>query len=655
MASVTVSSGGYAAGVGRVEAGFFGGNFLFDRDRAEIGGTFDLKAGALGLTFLRYPGGAVAERFFDLSDPDRTSAPGARGPLEPLSGFVAYAAAKALPWSLVIPVNDAAHDVAAGRVGLDEALTELRGFLLRLKAGEFGPAMPAVVELGNEYFSFPGFTGKENAMIYAPVAAAFAAEIRAVFGDTVEIAAQACHTRGGNDIVTAAFSPGLVDAVIVHAYPPTLAEIEPQAGLYADLAAAWIERGLARTIFLSEWNLASNFRDETGRILTAADQELGMARAAGLLEMAAFFLRAGVSRASVWPVQENTPGDLAGDEGETAANAPRLSERSLTLAGEAFRLMSESLVGLRPLGELDVDLDGAEEPDRFASELLVEGYGDRQRLVLFVSAYDLEPERLDAPVTLSIDAPFRGATLTRLLADGTDPLDPNAEPFVETRDFAGLRRASDLPLFFSTPYEVARIEFTKPPPSTLKGDAEAQRLVAGAGDDVIRGLGGDDRLVGRQGADTLRGGAGEDTLLGGGGADRLFGARDEDRLVGRAGDDTLTGGAGDDVLIGNRGADLLEGRAGADRLIGGAGSDRLIGGAGADVFVFRLGDGADEIRDFEPGVDSLILPGGALLGAVDRGQDVLLLHAGGEILARNLEPGDFAPFLPDGSDHDVLF
>lgn len=655
MATIRMSSGAYAANGRPVTAEFFGGNFLFDRDRAGIGGTFDLKADALGLTFLRYPGGAVTESFFDLADPDRTSAPGARGPLEPLSGFVAYAAAKALPWSLVIPVNDSAHDVAAGRIGLDDALAELRGFLLRLKAGEFGSAMPAVIELGNEYFSYPGFTGDENAAIYAPVAAAFAAEIRAVFGDTVEIAAQACHTRGGNDIVTAAFSPGLVDAVIVHAYPPTLAEIEPQAGLYVDLAAAWIEMGLARTIFLSEWNLASNFRDESGRILTDAGQELGMARSAALIEMAGFFLRAGASRASVWPVQENTPGDLAGDEGESAANAPRLSERSLTLAGEAFRLMSESLVGLRPLGELDVDLDGAEEPGRFASELLVEGFGDRERLVHFVSAYDLPPDRLGASVTLSIDARFRGATLTRLVAEGTDPLDPNARPFIETRSFVGLRDAADLPLDFSTPYETARIEFTKPRPVDLRGAAEAERLVAGAGDDVIRGLGGDDRLVGRQGADTLRGGAGEDTLRGGGGADRLFGARDEDRLVGGAGDDTLIGGRGDDTLVGNRGADLMEGRAGVDRLIGGDGADTLIGGGGADVFIFRLNDGADEIRDFEPGVDSLILPGGALLGVVDRGEDVLLFHAGGEILVRNLDPADFARLQPDGSDHDDLF
>ncbi|MFN3261856.1 MAG: calcium-binding protein [Pikeienuella sp.] len=655
MAAIRISSGVYAANGRPVAAEFFGGNFLFDRDRAEIGGTFDLKADALGLTFLRYPGGGVAERFFDLSDPDRTSAPGARGPLEPLSGFVGYAAAKALPWSLVIPVNDAAHDVAAGRIGIDDALAELRGFLLRLKAGEFGPAMPAVIEIGNEYFSFPGFTGKENATIHAPVAAAFAEEIRAVFGDTVQIAAQACHTRGGNDIVTAAFSPGLVDAVIVHAYPPTLAEIEPQAGLYADLAAAWIEKGLARTIFLSEWNLASNFRNDSGRILTEADQELGMARSAALIEMAGFFLRAGVSRASVWPVQENTPGDLAGDEGETAANAPRLSERSLTLAGEAFRLMSESLVGLRPLGELDVDIDGADEPGRFASELLVEGFGDRERLVVFISAYDFPQERLGEPVTLSIDAPFRGATLTRLLAEGTDPLDPNALPFVETLDFAGLRDAAELPLIFSSPYETARIEFTKPPPASLRGAAEAERLAAGAGDDVIRGLGGDDRLIGRQGADTLRGGAGEDTLRGGAGADRLFSNRGEDRLVGGAGDDTLTGGRGDDVLVGNRGADLLEGRAGADRLIGGEGADTLIGGAGADLFVFRLNDGADEIRDFEPGLDSLILPGGALLGVAARGEDVLLRHAGGEVLVRNLDPADFARFQPDGSDHDDLF
>jgi Ca2+-binding RTX toxin-like protein len=50
---------------------------------------------------------------------------------------------------------------------------------------------------------------------------------------------------------------------------------------------------------------------------------------------------------------------------------------------------------------------------------------------------------------------------------------------------------------------------------------------------------------------------------------------------------TITGGTGNDTLEGGLDRDTLIGGAGNDVLIGGAGADKLVGGAGADVFVFR--------------------------------------------------------------------
>lgn len=107
-------------------------------------------------------------------------------------------------------------------------------------------------------------------------------------------------------------------------------------------------------------------------------------------------------------------------------------------------------------------------------------------------------------------------------------------------------------------------------------------------------------------------------LLGTAFADRIEGQGADDVLKGRAGNDELLGGIGRDVLIGGDGADLLLGEDGADRLRGGLGldsledglgADRLEGGADADLFRIGLDADVDVIRDYETGLDSILLLG----------------------------------------------
>lgn len=159
------------------------------------------------------------------------------------------------------------------------------------------------------------------------------------------------------------------------------------------------------------------------------------------------------------------------------------------------------------------------------------------------------------------------------------------------------------------------------------------RLIGGDMHDDFRGDGGDDVLFGRGGGDSLDGGAGTDLILGGAGADdivgadgadRLYGGDDRDTLSGGNGDDRIHGDAGDDILyggsdadimFGDDGADILWGEWGDDRLYGGLGADRLLGGAGKDRFVWRdLAEGGDTVRDFEQGVDRLVVAGRAVGG-----------------------------------------
>ena len=93
---------------------------------------------------------------------------------------------------------------------------------------------------------------------------------------------------------------------------------------------------------------------------------------------------------------------------------------------------------------------------------------------------------------------------------------------------------------------------------TLTGDAAANKLDGGKGDDTIEGAGGGDDLLGGPGDDTVSGGAGADKLDGADGADTMNGGDGADELNGGADDDTLSGGARADRLAGASGDDTLK-------------------------------------------------------------------------------------------------
>ena len=154
------------------------------------------------------------------------------------------------------------------------------------------------------------------------------------------------------------------------------------------------------------------------------------------------------------------------------------------------------------------------------------------------------------------------------------------------------------------------------------GDAGANQIITGWGNDILDGRGGDDQLYGFGGDDVLMGGAGDDFLdggdgvdlaiyadvtgavtidlstphyqdTGGAGVDAIAGVEGlqvvtayDNHLYGDAAANTLTSGAGDDILASRDGDDILVAGDGDDVLIGGAGDDHLDGGAGTDVAIY---------------------------------------------------------------------
>ena len=168
----------------------------------------------------------------------------------------------------------------------------------------------------------------------------------------------------------------------------------------------------------------------------------------------------------------------------------------------------------------------------------------------------------------------------------------------------------------------------------LVGTEGADTLFGTPQRDVLRGLGGDDELYAGEGADEVFAGPGEDHVYAGNGNDLIWGSNAGDvgdvedyrreRLLGGAGDDVLASNMAGAVLIGGTGDDELHALArphcridldarrrvsDAPRcviwLLGGRGRDRLWAKNGAaDVVVCGRGDvveGADRIDRVYPG------------------------------------------------------
>ena len=171
----------------------------------------------------------------------------------------------------------------------------------------------------------------------------------------------------------------------------------------------------------------------------------------------------------------------------------------------------------------------------------------------------------------------------------------------------------------------------------LAGTSGADWITGGAGDDIIAGGSGNDIIAGNSGFDTLKGEMGDDVLYGGAGNDILDGGKGNDVLIGGAGQDTASyvsasgwvravlsaswsnagDGAGDSYdsiedLIGGAAGDTLGGDEGDNVLTGGQGNDALRGGAGDDTYVWNVGDGADNIREYAFTIEEAITTAGQL-------------------------------------------
>jgi serralysin len=141
---------------------------------------------------------------------------------------------------------------------------------------------------------------------------------------------------------------------------------------------------------------------------------------------------------------------------------------------------------------------------------------------------------------------------------------------------------------------------------TLSGNASANQIGGGEGNDTLNGAGGADTLIGGYGNDVYLGVTAVDTVIeyGDGGidevrtalADYTLGYEVENlRGVSSAGQ-ALRGNYLANAITANGGNDLLDGGGGVDTLRGGAGNDTYIVDNPGDKVIERFDKGTDEVR-----------------------------------------------------------
>ena len=184
-------------------------------------------------------------------------------------------------------------------------------------------------------------------------------------------------------------------------------------------------------------------------------------------------------------------------------------------------------------------------------------------------------------------------------------------------------------------------------------------IYAGTGDDTAFGGVGTDWVASGEGNDSVDGGAGNDTIYGDGGNDNLSGGNDNDLIFGGAGrdnlfggfnDDTLYGGEGHDSLFGGGQVDLLYGGNGNDTLDGGDNTDTVYGGAGDDLIVDLGGSLSDDFLYGGDGNDTISGGDREDLISGDAGNDQLAGDAGDDTLFGGADADTITIGLAQGTD-----
>lgn len=601
-----------------VRADMFGTNFLFDRDGEENGQnvsqSYDCFIQDAQVTTLRYPGGTMAEAYFDLNNPESSaqnflSAPNRTMTTLSLSAFLGYAEVGGQSATIVIPtyrfleqqVDASGHRECST---LDE--TTLRNFLKDYLTLSYqsGVSIKAF-ELGNEWYvdntDLFGFVMSQ--IEYGRVAAYLATIVQEEidnFKDGHEISngwvepdiAVQVGPKGDAEWFTPeGFRPSAnysgpliqatelifdqfdtkasrsaVDAIIAHRYLSGSDNLINGSAFssfdtWSRLASQSTDFKVAGR-YVIEWNVAARNASE-----------IGLRQVDSMILLFAEMVQAGVEHANIWAVQQGNPTRLIENTGK--GNDPY---GGLAFGGVAFDLLSNQLRDQRLIAS-QVNSKNIETV----------AYGSSEKTVIFLmnkSGKNLHEKISFGEICLK----FHHGMIVEVSAAGISDVDPLGRPdvtvstdqskFVNGSVFLDFDKDETIMLVFSKNKAGVYIE-------NFDENFQAQNQQIGSmfndnfegsiHDDVVNCRFGNDLAYGKEGNDFLDAGAGRDTLFGGAGDDTLAGDGQADRLYGDEGDDLFVVKNSGDHVIG-------------EVLVGGDGVDELrFTGSAAQTFVLGLG------------------------------------------------------------------
>lgn len=593
MGVVTYTIGSSASyGDQIITEGHFGVNLvtIYDQEFVDPTDALSQNVKDLGATTLRFPGGAATERYFDMTQPDLSVS--SRDPsqtLTPMDQFFAQAGAIGVNATLVIPTQMAFGKSAAeamldgtygNRTTVDaQYIEDVKAFVAEAIAdAEASGVEIKAFEIGNEFWLSGEMTAYEYGLVAGTVAKMLDVEISGSSAAEAEIIVQSTSSAsalfsprndatgyvglqdgqlvalsqrdidrdfGGvvpqgfqavtvpgqgsaqnqvGDIAQALNSiPGAGDAIdgLVQHYYQTggFDGVDGSKSFTFDMLAR-LEGFINRTnpepmtYHVTEWNTKSS----------GAENNRGLQNASMIVENFFELVTNGIDSAQIWPLSFNAAQGLS---------LVDLDGNDLSISGEMFALMSESLTGLAPV--LDWSISG---------QIDVHGFASSNRDVLFVSERSglrQDSVTLDASTILE-DGQTYFIAATQLWDGGAGGADASAEPIITETDG---RMASGTSVTFDLDsWANHRIEVT------YVGDG-ADQVTGRGGNDTIETFGGNDELDGGLGNDTLDGGAGNDIINGGGGDDTIHDGGGNDTVDGGMGEDTMhfIGGAASHFVI----------------------------------------------------------------------------------------------------------
>ncbi|WP_449314184.1 hypothetical protein, partial [Rhodobacter ferrooxidans] len=513
----------YIGQAARIET--FGANILFDRDRVDnLAATVPQSSygeviSSLGVGTLRYPGGSVSESILDIDNVDSSVQNGVE--VTGLGDFLNFCAASRASLTMVMPTArfyDRASADTENPIS-DEDAESIVAFVTKLLNDALvkGVGVEAI-ELGNEWW------GTDlSASEYGRLASQMSVIVQGAIDEFIssnqlpsawvepEILVQVGHLTDASQETQQIFDEfntvaeqTAIDGLVTHRYlsgdfsqigsPGVFLPFYGQFDEWDRLAESNSNFGnLSRHV--SEWNVKAN-----------NDEERGLKSASCLVKLVAELLAADVDQANIWAIQQNNSQRLAMSTG-----LPNSNSSGLTINGEMFRLMSESVVGLRLVAHSRIDDRNLINVD----EDCLTAFGGPHRVVVFIS----ERNGVNESISLNVEAllgDFSHVWGTVLGTTDENPLDPLALPDLEILSgSAALPFQNGVLSFDLDPWETIRLIFTTDTSGAeISGHYDNDILSGSTGPDRIFGSAGNDRLEGFFGSDTLLGGEGDDVLQG---------------------------------------------------------------------------------------------------------------------------------------------